>query len=218
MGSSQTGDLTCVPCIGKWILNHWTTREAPHRVFLTPAVWFFPHQAIVCGHQPGVVRFHSGLTPLEFVQTPQVTGSAPYDLPHLRCRSKRRVLGSPALPSDTATNQEFPESPSSGLLICYNDSQNSGKHLFMWPVYSMMGDTEAQPGEEALRERSRRVLSAEASVPVELGCATPHTDAFLLWRSLYFRDFYGASSRGHDPLLIRSPAPPPPQKMKVSSF
>ena len=27
MGSSQTRDWTCVPCIGKWILNHWTTRE-----------------------------------------------------------------------------------------------------------------------------------------------------------------------------------------------
>ena len=23
-------DQTCVPCIGKWILNHWTTREVPH--------------------------------------------------------------------------------------------------------------------------------------------------------------------------------------------
>ena len=27
MGSSQTGDWTCVLCIRKWILNHWTTRE-----------------------------------------------------------------------------------------------------------------------------------------------------------------------------------------------
>ena len=25
--SSPTGDQTCVPCIGKWIFNHWTTRE-----------------------------------------------------------------------------------------------------------------------------------------------------------------------------------------------
>ena len=28
--SSLTRDQTCVPCIGKWILNHWTTREVPH--------------------------------------------------------------------------------------------------------------------------------------------------------------------------------------------
>ena len=27
--SSLTGDQTPITCIGKWILNHWTTREAP---------------------------------------------------------------------------------------------------------------------------------------------------------------------------------------------
>ena len=27
VGSSWTGDQTCVPCIGRWILHHWTTRE-----------------------------------------------------------------------------------------------------------------------------------------------------------------------------------------------
>ena len=27
--SSQTRARTCVPCIGRQILNHWTTREAP---------------------------------------------------------------------------------------------------------------------------------------------------------------------------------------------
>ena len=29
VGSSQTMDRTCVPCIGRWILNHCTTREVP---------------------------------------------------------------------------------------------------------------------------------------------------------------------------------------------
>ena len=29
VGSSQTRDRTCVPCVGRHILNHWTTREAP---------------------------------------------------------------------------------------------------------------------------------------------------------------------------------------------
>ena len=33
----------------------------------------------------------------------------------------------------------------------------------------------------------------------------PNLDAF---QTLYFRDFYGGSSRGHDPLLTQSPAPP----------
>ena len=28
VGSSQTRDRTRVPCIGRWILNHWATREA----------------------------------------------------------------------------------------------------------------------------------------------------------------------------------------------
>ena len=27
VGSSQARDQTCVPCIARWILNHWTTRE-----------------------------------------------------------------------------------------------------------------------------------------------------------------------------------------------
>ena len=31
---SLTRDGTCVPCIGRRILNHWTTREAPTPVFL----------------------------------------------------------------------------------------------------------------------------------------------------------------------------------------
>ena len=29
--SSSTKDQTCVPCIGKWILNHWTTRDLCHQ-------------------------------------------------------------------------------------------------------------------------------------------------------------------------------------------
>ena len=28
VGSSWSRDWTCIPCIGRWILNHWTTREA----------------------------------------------------------------------------------------------------------------------------------------------------------------------------------------------
>ena len=33
MASSWTGDLTCVPCFGRWILSHWTTREVLPTVF-----------------------------------------------------------------------------------------------------------------------------------------------------------------------------------------
>ena len=28
--SSPTRDQTCIPCIARWILNHWTTREVPY--------------------------------------------------------------------------------------------------------------------------------------------------------------------------------------------
>ena len=33
--SSPTRDQTCVPCIGRWILNHWTTRKAPGFCFFS---------------------------------------------------------------------------------------------------------------------------------------------------------------------------------------
>ena len=33
-GIPPTEDGTCVPCIGRWILNHWTTREALKITFL----------------------------------------------------------------------------------------------------------------------------------------------------------------------------------------
>ena len=32
-GSFWPRDLTCVPCFCRWILNHWTTKEAPNLVF-----------------------------------------------------------------------------------------------------------------------------------------------------------------------------------------
>ena len=30
LGSSQSRDQTYVPCVGRWILNQWTTRSPPH--------------------------------------------------------------------------------------------------------------------------------------------------------------------------------------------
>ena len=33
MGSSRTGARTCVSCIGRHILNHCATREAPRKLF-----------------------------------------------------------------------------------------------------------------------------------------------------------------------------------------
>ena len=34
VGSSGARNRTCVPCLGRRILNHWTTREAPPMVLL----------------------------------------------------------------------------------------------------------------------------------------------------------------------------------------
>ena len=33
VGSSLTRDQTPVPCIGRWILNHWTIRTVPEVFF-----------------------------------------------------------------------------------------------------------------------------------------------------------------------------------------
>ena len=35
VGPSRTRDLRGVPCIARWILNHWTTREVWHRFLMT---------------------------------------------------------------------------------------------------------------------------------------------------------------------------------------
>ena len=35
VGSSRTRDQTRVPCIGRWILNHCATREAPNVYFFS---------------------------------------------------------------------------------------------------------------------------------------------------------------------------------------
>ena len=34
VGSFQTRDRTHVPSIGRWILNHWTTREVQHNFYM----------------------------------------------------------------------------------------------------------------------------------------------------------------------------------------
>ena len=39
VGSSQTRDQTCVPCTGRQILNHWTTREVKLKCSITSGMW-----------------------------------------------------------------------------------------------------------------------------------------------------------------------------------
>ena len=45
--SSPTRDQTCVPCIGRQILNHWTAREVPN--FLLIQYLFFFHSFLCSG-------------------------------------------------------------------------------------------------------------------------------------------------------------------------
>ena len=37
--SFLTRDRTCIPCIGRWILYHWTTREVPAFLLLNSMSW-----------------------------------------------------------------------------------------------------------------------------------------------------------------------------------
>ena len=46
VGSSQTTTQNCVPCIGRWILNHCATREAP----LIQLLCIRENKAIFCSH------------------------------------------------------------------------------------------------------------------------------------------------------------------------
>ena len=39
--NSWARDRTCVPCIGRWILNHWTTREVPQFTSWFTSSWIF---------------------------------------------------------------------------------------------------------------------------------------------------------------------------------
>ena len=47
--SSVTRDWTCVPCIGRMILNHWTTREVSWRLFWnTDSSFHFLSLSVLC--------------------------------------------------------------------------------------------------------------------------------------------------------------------------
>ena len=44
--SSRTRDRTCIPCIGRWILNPWAVREVP--IFISFASFFLLANSIIC--------------------------------------------------------------------------------------------------------------------------------------------------------------------------
>ena len=50
--SSPTRDQICIPCIGRWILNHWPTGEVPEILTLiTPSQTLFPNRVPFTGAQ-----------------------------------------------------------------------------------------------------------------------------------------------------------------------
>lgn len=76
------------------------------------------------------IDLHSAANHREFMQHPRVKGSVPQNCPHCRCQLQVVGLQASTLLSDLATNRSFP--PSSGLIICYNRSQNSWKYMYWW--------------------------------------------------------------------------------------
>ena len=61
VGSSQIREGTHVPCLGRWIPNHWTAREAPARAFLTlgVCVGFTSFVLLLCF---SATQLHPGVT------------------------------------------------------------------------------------------------------------------------------------------------------------
>ena len=62
VGSSRTRDRTCVPCIGRRILNQWTTREVPEIEFelrsSEPPETLLSY-TVLCLHRGRLQKIHS---------------------------------------------------------------------------------------------------------------------------------------------------------------
>ena len=56
--SSLARDWTCTPCIGRWSLNHWTTREVPWHFLISSSFQRHRPEA-VWGGTPGFQDHHS---------------------------------------------------------------------------------------------------------------------------------------------------------------
>lgn len=95
----------------------------PHNTSNTKCVWvFFSHQPILWTPPECPIHFNSDANYLESVQTPKVKGSVPQAWPLLQRPAK--ALGPPVLP--TAYKLGAPTTPSVGLIICLNNSEDSG--------------------------------------------------------------------------------------------
>ena len=55
--SSQTGDGTSDPCIGRWTLNHWATRKSPESFIAieVESKWALPTNGIISPPDSGKV-------------------------------------------------------------------------------------------------------------------------------------------------------------------
>ena len=53
--NSPTRDWTCIPCIGRWSLNHWTAREVPGKVLVLILALILP-LCVSCAYVKGKLK------------------------------------------------------------------------------------------------------------------------------------------------------------------
>ena len=106
----------------------------------------------------------------ELVQTSPAEGSAPRDGPPVDADPEEWVPRFPTL-CLAWLQIRASRNPLLGLILCKDSSQSSGKH-FTYICQFIVRGADEQPDEEVTRARSRGVLSAGASVPMELRHAT----------------------------------------------
>ena len=70
--------------------------------------------------------------------------------------------------------------PSSGLMIWYKGSQNSGKHLLLrFVIQNIKKDTDEQPEEKVHKMMSRRVQGQGATVSMKFAPLSQNMDVFI---------------------------------------
>lgn len=127
---------------------------------------------VLCRHQVGILQFNSimMLTTWSWHRHHRLRkGSVPQLL------SLQVPSSNPRLSPVLVTNQLYIgvfHNPLTGLMICYNSSQNPGIH-FIYIHQFIIKDTNEQPDEGAHKARSRRARSIRtSSILVKFRCST----------------------------------------------
>lgn len=145
---------------------------------LTPNLWSFsltftnsPTLQIPSGCP--ALQFDSDINCVKWAYTSQVKGSMPWDCPPLQMPGTSPW---PPLPLTNPHESRLPTTPSSHLVICFDQwliELRGTLYLFQFIMKDFIKDTNEQPSwRGAWGERSGSILSTDVSVPVELGCPT----------------------------------------------